>query len=38
MENSNSKMLREIFLESFERIRKSLMTLTKILAEMAFDT
>lgn len=38
MEDDNSKILCDSYLESFEKIRKVLQPLTKTLSEMTFDT
>ncbi|MEI3192436.1 MAG: hypothetical protein V8S36_09500 [Lachnospiraceae bacterium] len=38
MKNDNSKTPYDSYLESFEKIRKSLIPLTKTLSEMIFDT
>lgn len=38
MKNDNSKTPYDSYLESFEKIRKSLMPLTKTLFEMTLDT
>lgn len=38
MKNDNSKTPYDSYLESFEKIRKSLMPLTKTLYEMTLDT